>query len=51
MYLLLLQQAVGLVDTGTPEDGRRYYSALCAVGNNENIFVREWVEHHKCLGE
>jgi hypothetical protein len=26
------------------------YSALCAVGRNENRYVREWVEYHKCLG-
>lgn len=27
------------------------YSALCAVGRNENRYVREWVDYHKCLGE
>ncbi|GFR44512.1 hypothetical protein Agub_g5777 [Astrephomene gubernaculifera] len=26
------------------------YSALCAVGRNENRYVREWVDYHKCLG-
>ncbi len=33
---------------GAAKDG---YSALCVVGKNENRYVREWVEYHKCLGE
>lgn len=26
------------------------YSAICAVGHNENAFLKEWVEYHLCLG-
>ncbi|GIL78015.1 hypothetical protein Vretimale_7349 [Volvox reticuliferus] len=26
------------------------YSALCVVGRNENPYIREWVEYHRCLG-
>ncbi|EFJ50032.1 hypothetical protein VOLCADRAFT_117046, partial [Volvox carteri f. nagariensis] len=26
------------------------YSALCVVGRNENRYIREWVDYHKCLG-
>ncbi|KAG2495430.1 hypothetical protein HYH03_006377 [Edaphochlamys debaryana] len=26
------------------------YSALCVVGRNENRYVKEWVDYHKCLG-
>ncbi|KAG1675990.1 hypothetical protein FOA52_014234 [Chlamydomonas sp. UWO 241] len=26
------------------------YSAICAVGRDENAYVREWAEHHLCLG-
>ncbi|GLC69842.1 hypothetical protein PLESTF_000886500 [Pleodorina starrii] len=32
---------------GGGDDG---YSALCVVGRNENRYIREWVEYHKCLG-
>lgn len=28
----------------------RGFAALCAVAKNENRYVREWVDHHKCLG-
>lgn len=27
------------------------YAAICAVAKNENRYVREWVEYHKCLGK
>ncbi|KAG2449567.1 hypothetical protein HYH02_005100 [Chlamydomonas schloesseri] len=30
--------------------GEGNYSALCAVGRNENRYVKEWVDYHKCLG-
>ncbi len=26
------------------------YSAICVVAKNENRYIREWVEYHKCLG-
>lgn len=40
--------AGGRTAAGAAKDG---YSALCVVGKNENRYVREWVEYHKCLGE
>ena len=27
------------------------YSALCAVARDENRYIREWVEYHRCMGE
>lgn len=27
------------------------YSALCAVGKNENVYVSEWINYHLCLGQ
>ena len=26
------------------------YLAICAVGRNENAYVKEWVDYHLCLG-
>lgn len=26
------------------------YSAICAIGRDENENILEWVEYHKCLG-
>ena len=40
--------AAAAAGTTAAADG---YSALCVVGKNENLNVREWVEYHKCLGE
>ncbi len=28
----------------------RGFAALCAVAKNENRYVREWVDYHKCFG-
>jgi hypothetical protein len=26
------------------------YSAICVVARNENRYISEWVQYHKCLG-
>ncbi len=26
------------------------YSAICVVAKNENRYLREWLEYHRCLG-
>ena len=25
-------------------------TALCAIAKNENLYIREWVEHYKNIG-
>ena len=32
-------------------EGKKSFSAICAVGRNENKYLREWAEHHLCLGK
>lgn len=41
--------AYGLTAAASAKPGG--YSALCVVGKDENLYVREWVDYHKCLGE
>lgn len=31
--------------------GGSTYSALCVVAKDENRYIAEWVQYHKCLGE
>jgi hypothetical protein len=33
-----------------PKINEPQYSALCVVAKNENKYLREWLEYHRCLG-
>lgn len=30
---------------------QQHYSALCVIAKNENRYLREWLQYHRCLGE
>lgn len=48
--LLLLTLELTAAAADSPRSHPGGYSALCVVGKDENLYVREWVEYHKCLG-
>lgn len=55
VLLLLLLLADGLVQAApSPAAAANStyvgYAAICVVGKNENRYIREWVDYHKCLG-
>lgn len=50
LLLLLLAAALTPVVHGQSAS-QHTYSAICVVAKDENRYLAEWVQYHKCLGE
>lgn len=48
LVLLLLQCALQSSSSAIP--ATQPYSALCVIAKDENRYIEEWVQYHRCLG-
>ena len=48
--LLLVQVSVGSTSSDSNPKQESGYSALCVVGKDENQYIPEWLDYHKCIG-
>jgi hypothetical protein len=56
--LLLIHTALAYTESeatyaplGESTQSEETYSAICVVAKNENRYIAEWIEYHRCLGE
>lgn len=50
-FPLLLLLAAALTPAHGQSASQHTYSAICVVAKDENRYLAEWVQYHKCLGE
>lgn len=48
---LLASSVVAAVGAAQSIANTSSYSAICVIAKDEQRYVREWVDHHLCLGE
>jgi len=40
----------GILDLFKAAPSQEHYSAICVIAKNENKYLREWLQYHRCLG-
>ena len=51
LLVLLLDGATALVGSSSSKPATiKDYSAICVIAKDENRYLREWAEYHRCLG-